>query len=273
MLRSVCLTLISAAALGTAASAQPRPQGFGRPADDWCSDRESSDDRARHCEVREATVGGANPIDVDAGRNGGIRVRGSDRGDVLVRARIIASADTAAQARAVASAVRIETGGGRVQAQGPQNSGDAQWSVNFELEVPRMSELALTTHNGGIAVNDFYGTATLTATNGGVSLANVGGNIRGGTTNGGVTVDVADMFWNGTGLDVHTRNGGVRLTLPDGFSAELEVGTTHGRINIDLPITVQGTIGRHIKTTLGSGGPPVRAITTNGGVTVRRKGW
>jgi hypothetical protein len=28
---------------------------------------------------------------------------------------------------------------------------------------------------------------------------------------------------------------------------------------------------RHITTTLGSGGPKVRAMTTNGGVTVRRR--
>ena len=53
-------------------------------------------------------------------------------------------------------------------------------------------------------------------------------------------VDVSGDHWDGAGLDVETRNGGIRLTLPKGFSAELEAGTTHGGISVDFPVTVQG---------------------------------
>jgi hypothetical protein len=35
-------------------------------------------------------------------------------------------------------------------------------------------------------------------------------------------------------------------------------------------VTVQGRIGRSVSTTLGNGGPLVRARTTNGGVRVSR---
>jgi hypothetical protein len=42
-------------------------------------------------------------------------------------------------------------------------------------------------------------------------------------------------------------------------------------MNIDFPITVQGFIGRRITTTLGQGGPRVRATTTNGGVRIRER--
>jgi hypothetical protein len=34
---------------------------------------------------------------------------------------------------------------------------------------------------------------------------------------------------------------------------------------------VQGRISRHITTTLGAGGAKLRAITTNGGVSIRRR--
>src|SRR2546428_12573332 len=77
--------------------------------------------------------------------------------------------------------------------------------------------------------------------------------------------------WDGAGLDVETHNGGVRLTLPATYSAELETGTTNGRISIDFPVTVQGRIDRHLTATLGAGGPKDRAITTNGGGTSRRR--
>lgn len=67
------------------------------------------------------------------------------------------------------------------------------------------------------------------------------------------------------------RNGGVRLLIPDGYSAELVTGTVNGGIDIDFPITIQGRLGRRITTSLGDGGPTVRAVATNGGVQIQRR--
>jgi hypothetical protein len=266
---AVAASLVSA---GSAQSRRDSPRDARRSDTLSCSDRGGDADRATHCEVREDTIGGANPLDIDPGRNGGIRVRGWDRGDVLVRARIEASADTEAEARRLVSGVRVDLSGGRVRADGPEtNNRDESWNVSFEISVPRTAMLTLNTNNGGISIEDFRGTATFHAHNGGLSLNNVGGDLRGGTTNGGVTVSVGGDHWDGPGLDVETRNGGITLDLPKGFSAELEAGTTRGRVSIDFPITVTGAIGRHIETTLGSGGPRVRAITTNGAVSIRQR--
>jgi hypothetical protein len=91
------------------------------------------------------------------------------------------------------------------------------------------------------------------------------------TMNGGLDVELAGTSWEGTRLDVETRNGGVDLSIPDGYSAELEVGTVNGRLEVDFPVTIQGRLDRHLRTTLGGGGEPVRVVTTNGGVTVRRR--
>src|SRR5437763_6679741 len=113
MLRALLLTT-TILVISLPALAQ-RTQRFGRSADTWCGDV-SNQNRAVHCEVREATLPGVNPIDVDAGRNGGIAVRGWDRTDVLVRAKVVAYADTDAAAEQVAAGVRIDTAGGRVRA-------------------------------------------------------------------------------------------------------------------------------------------------------------
>ena len=228
--------------------------------------------RASFCEVRDETIDGATPLDVNAGRNGGIRVRGWDRGDVLVRTRIIAFAITEADARRLASGVRVETRGGRIRASGPDPNNDERCIVSFELQVPRTATLSLNTENGGISLDDFRGSAQFQARNGGVSLINGGGDLRGETTNGGVAVDLTGDHWDGPGLDVETRNGGVRLTVPKGYSAELEAGTDNGGLSIDFPATVQSTRNRrHFSATLGSGGSKIRAITTNGGVTIRER--
>jgi hypothetical protein len=270
MLRTIMSTTILATALTAAAFTQPRTQGFGRAATAWC-DEGGNADRASFCEVREETVSGVNPLDVDAGTNGGIRVRGWDRGDVLVRARIVGYADTEAEARRVVSGVRLATSGGSVRADGPDGGRDRHWSVSFEIQVPRTALLTLSTNNGGISIDDFQGTAKFRARNGGVSLNNVSGDIRGETTNGGVNIDLTGDRWDGAGLDVETHNGGIRMTLPEHYSAALETGTTNGRVKIDFPVQVQGTIGRRLETTLGAGGAKIRAITTNGGVTIRRR--
>ena len=279
MLRTTFVTTLTTTALaasltagGSAQSQRDSTRDSRRSDPMSCSDRSYDRDRARHCEIREDTISGANPLDVDAGHNGGIRVRGWDRGDVQIRTRIEAYAANDGDARRLVSGVRVDTGGGRVRADGPDTSGrDESWSVSFEINVPRTAMLTLSANNGGISIEDFHGTAKFHTRNGGLSLSNVGGDLRGETTNGGVNVSVAGDHWDGTGLDVETHNGGVTLNVPKGFSAELEAGTTHGRISIDFPVTVTGTIGRHLQTTLGSGGPRVRAITTNGGVTIRQR--
>ena len=267
MLRGLLLTTIILAA-SLPALAQ-RAQRFGRSADTWCGEN-SNQDRSVHCEVRDATIPGVNPIDVDAGPNGGIAVRGWDRTDVSVRAKVVAYAESDAEARQIAAGVRVDTAGGRVRADGPDTTGDGHWSVSFEVQVPRTAILTLNTHNGGISIEQFRGTAEFRAQNGGVSLADVAGDIRGVTTNGGVTIDLKGNQWDGAGLNVETHNGGIRLALPANYSAELETGTTNGRVVIDFPVTVQGSIGRHFTTTLGAGGAKLRAITTNGGVTIHQ---
>ena len=257
MVRFAFAAALAAAALGVAVSAQSR-RGSDRPRS-GCGDVGNSD-RASYCEVREETVpgGGVNPLDVDAGRNGGIRVRGWDRADVHVRATV--------------SGVRIVTSGGTIRPEGPDANGrTGNWSVSFEIDVPRTAIITLNAHNGGLSIEDFQGAAKFHAVNGGVTLRNVSGDIRGETVNGGVTVDLSGDHWNGAGLDVETHNGGIRMTLPEQYSASLETATTNGRITIDFPVTVQGRITRSLTTTLGAGGAKLRAVTTNGGVTIRKQ--
>jgi hypothetical protein len=96
-----------------------------------CRDRDGDDD-AVHCEVRESTLSALRELDVDAAPNGGVSVTAWDRSDVRVVARIQARAPTAAEAREIASQIRIETGGGQVSADGPDNRNRRGWSVRTE---------------------------------------------------------------------------------------------------------------------------------------------
>lgn len=250
--------------------------GTGQPdRDDPCDDRRGrgDDDGYRHCEVREETLP-AGPLTVDAGTNGGVRVEGWDRNEIHVRAIVQTRAADEARARELAGAVQVQTGGHRVQSIGPQSTGRREWwSVSYRVSVPRRNDLELRAVNGGITVGGVSGTIRFDTSNGGVRLTDVGGSVRGRTRNGGVNVALAGQQWDGEGLEVETTNGGVTLSIPDGYNAELETRTVNGSFRTAYPLTVQGELNyrRGLATTLGRGGPPVRVRTTNGGLRINRR--
>lgn len=225
----------------------------------------------RFCEVRVERLRPRGRLAVDASQNGGVAVRGGDGDGVVVHARVTAQERTLAAAEALARRVRIATAGDRVHASGPDREEGRYWSVSYLVEVPRRQDLEVTAHNGGVDVRGVAGQLALETHNGGMSLTDVGGEVRARTHNGGLRVALAGRGWEGRGLDAETRNGGVRLEIPDGYAAHLETGTVNGALQTDIPITVQGRIGRRLSTHLNGGGATIRATTHNGGVQIRRR--
>ena len=235
-----------------------------------CRNWGGNDRLQNHCEIKEQTVPVGGAITVDAGKNGGVSVKGWDRSEILVRTRVQTAAPTQAEAEEIAKQIRVETGGLRIHAEGPPERHDFYWSVSYEIFVPRRSDLSLEAHNGGISISDVHGKIEFNGVNGGVTLRRVGGSVHGETTNGGVVVELSGDRWDGEELDVKTTNGGVNMTVPDNYSAHLETGTVNGSVSVDFPVTVQGRITKELSVNLGSGGPTVRAMTTNGGIKLKR---
>ena len=238
-----------------------------------CNNGWESDRHVTHCEIREVTVpatGGV--ISVDARKNGGVSIKGWDRNEILVRSKVQTRTPTQVESETLAKQITVQTAGGKIVAQGPESRKDYNWSVSYEVFVPRRSDVSLETYNGGLSISDVTGNLAFNAMNGGVVLRRVGGSVKGGTTNGGLVVELTGDRWDGEALDVKTTNGGIVLSIPENYSAHLETGTVNGNLSIDFPVTVQGRITRELAVNLGSGGALVRATTTNGGVRIKRAG-
>jgi len=137
--------------------------------------------------------------------------------------------------------------------------------------VPTQTSLQLKSSNGGISVADVEGRIEARTVNGGVKFTNLAGEVMGRTSNGGVEIDLNGSTWVGAGLDVETSNGGVRIRIPEQYSARLEAGTLNGGFDIDFPLTVQGRVDREIAANIGAGGPLIRVRTHNGGLKVSKK--
>lgn len=244
---------------------------FGQEKSLDCNDGWRSNDRAGHCLIREQAIATNGSISVDGKKNGGISIKGWERRETLVRAKIQSWADSKAGAEAIAGQIQIETAGGNIHAEGPAINGEQSWAVSYEIFVPYNSNLSLKAHNGGIGVSNVRGQIEFATTNGGVSLKNLGGNVKGNTKNGGVSVVLDGNRWEGEGLDVTTTNGGVNMIVPENYSAHLETGTVNGGLRTDIPMMVQGEVKQNLSVNLGGGGPTIRVKTTNGGVSIKRK--
>ena len=234
------------------------------------------DTRVRHCEIREAglrpTARGT-ALTVDPGMNGGAEIVGWDRDSIAVTARIQVDARSDDDADAIASQVRIEAAGTRVRAVGPAPVGRRQsWSVSFVVYVPRRTDLAIATENGPLSVQDVAGQMQLSTQNGPLALVGAGGDVRARAQNGPLLVKLTGARWDGAGLDAETMNGPADLRIPEDYNAKIDFGTVNGPLSVGFPLTVtiNGRITDRISTTLGAGGAPIRVVTTNGPMTVRR---
>ena len=180
-MKPVLMILLAAtlAALGVLAPAGPTEAQKWTISDnhEWCD----HDWGERYCEVRETTLpADRDVIAVDGDANGGIRVTGWDRDEILLLVKVRIFRGSEESARELASEIEIITDGRAIYAKGPKQRRSRGWSVSYELKVPRSSNLSLDTVNGGIRIDDVSGDIDFEATNGGIHLSG------GRTTNGGL---------------------------------------------------------------------------------------
>lgn len=254
------LALAWLAVLPAAAAAQP--------AQDWC--RESRVRRDEFCEVRELALHSQNNrVTVDVTPNGSITVQGYDGPTVRVTARVVARSGR--DPEALAADVQIVTRDGEIRATGPRRVGRDSWTVSVRMQVPVGTELDLRTTNGSITTARTNARVQARTTNGAIRLEDVAGSMNARSTNGSIRAAFAPGSRVQQDMELRTTNGSVHLQVPDGASARLTASTTNGRINTDVPISIQGTVSRRRVTgVIGDGGPEITVRTTNGGIRITR---
>jgi len=233
--------------------------------DDWCHGS------SHKCQVREITLSGWEDVAVHT-VNGNIEVETWDRDEIRVLAKITVSGS---DKRETMERIEIRTSNDHeIYAKGPRSDGGflglfggRRWSVSYRLMVPRETDVEVETTNGEIAIDGVQGDVGFGSVNGGVRLTDLGGDVRGGTTNGSVRVTLSTHGWNGSKVDLHTTNGGIKIDVPHDFSAQVDVSTTNGGIDIDSPMRIEHRSRNSLRGRIGDGdGVILRARTTNGGV-------
>jgi hypothetical protein len=153
-------------------------------------------------------------------------------------------------------------------------------------------EIQLHTSDGSVDVTDVSGAVRLQASDGSIQMHNVSGTLESRSSDGSVRID--GQF---TGLQVHTSDGSLELTLAEGsklatasriessdgrvvlhvphtLAADLDIHTSDGHIQCDLPLVMDGynsksdSGGHNLRGRINGGGVPLAIHTSDGNVTI-----
>ncbi len=176
------------------------------------------------------------------------------------------------------------TGSGAISAEGLKNSVTAHTGSGAVRASAITGDVMAETGSGSIAVEDLGANVKAHTGSGSVRGSNLGSrqgsNIRIETGSGSVSLEqVHGVLFAHTGSghieasgdptgnwDLQTGSGGVTVKLPAKVGFDLRAHTGSGRITVDQPITMQGTIGnRHdVQGRVGEGGVLVQVQTGSG---------
>ncbi len=162
-------------------------------------------------------------------------------------------------------------------------------SIRIEVQVPQSVALDLRSGDGHILVNGVTGMARLDTGDGHITVQNFTGNLRGHTGDGHMSIDGSfsdlDLRTGDGHIDlavhpgskmssgwlIHTSDGGVQARLPQDLAAELYAHTGDGHIQLDMPVTVNGSIERsRIRGKLNGGGPLLEITTGDGSIRISK---
>jgi hypothetical protein len=161
--------------------------------------------------------------------------------------------------------------------------------VRVEIQVPPQSTLDLHSGDGHIGVTGIAGQARLDTGDGHIDVRDFNGGLHAHTGDGHMTIDgiFSDLdLRTGDGhVDltvrpgskltngwlIHTSDGRVEAKFPQDLAAEIYAHTGDGHIQLDLPVTVNGSIETsRIRGKLNGGGPLLEVTTGDGSIHIAK---
>ncbi len=142
-------------------------------------------------------------------------------------------------------------------------------NVEFTVRLPAGVRMDGRTVNGSVEIDGATASVVARTVNGGVTARSTGGPVSAETVNGSINVRTASLTDDHSSYK--TVNGSITVELAASSNVNLDMSTVNGSVSSDYPITIEGTISRkHIRGTMGTGGPTVRLSTVNGSIRLRK---
>ena len=161
--------------------------------------------------------------------------------------------------------------------------------VDVDIHMPREGRVDLHTGDGSIELANFKGNMDLESGDGHQEIASVDGALRARTGDGHIRAsgrfDSLDLNTGDGRIEaralpgsamtsswtLRTGDGSVTLQLPDKFAADVDLHTSDGHINVDIPVTVEGRMGeKNIRGKINGGGNLLTVHTGDGSIEIEK---
>jgi hypothetical protein len=154
---------------------------------------------------------------------------------------------------------------------------------NFNIHVPRDTELRLQEVNGSVRTSQTNGRFDLHSVNGALTMSSIAGSGTAKTVNGRITISFREN--PRAPSEFQTVNGAVEASFPPNLSADLRLKTFNGQVLTDFETTAlpqtpgvaQRQNGKFLyksdgitSVRVGAGGPELKFETLNGTISIRR---
>jgi hypothetical protein len=182
--------------------------------------------------------------------------------------------------------LRVSTASGEISVSGARWADLGTASGDVEIEDAR-GPLRISTTSGDVSVGEIADSLTVQTSSGDVQVAKAPGGSRIGTSSGRVVVrhaaggvrirtssgDVsATLETPLRSADVSTTSGEIRIALDDAVGCRIEMRTSSGGLDLDVPCHGQSVSRRLVTAVVRQGGPPVALRSVSGGIRVTRGG-
>ena len=174
----------------------------------------------------------------------------------------------------------------------PHHNFNIEWGqhrVEIIVQMPREGRVNLRTGDGKIDVAGLKGEMDLHSGDGSENLEGVDGKLHASTGDGHITahgrfdelelktgdghveVRAAGGSSLAVGWRLETGDGNVSLEVPGELAADVDLHTSDGHIDLDMPITTEGTIRRNeVHGKLNGGGSSITIRTGDGSIHLRK---
>ncbi len=163
-------------------------------------------------------------------------------------------------------------------------------SGDGSIEIESVSgRIDVRTGDGRVIAHELTGAIKLVSGDGSISVTDADGTLACTTGDGRIRVQgrfdalqlqsgdgsIHATAFEGSKLEddwlVKTADGSLVLGVPEGLAANVDAQTGDGRINFEVPVTVEGRVHRsHLRGTLNGGGPELRLRSGDGSITIER---
>jgi DUF4097 and DUF4098 domain-containing protein YvlB len=164
-----------------------------------------------------------------------------------------------------ASSLQVSTSSGDVEA-GRVAGPVVVTTSSGDVSVPEARDsIRVVTVSGDVAVQQARGGATVRSTSGEVVLRRATGYLSISTVSGQVQAGVEPPLRRAS---LATGSGDIRLDLAHELGCTLDLQTTSGSIDLEIPVRTRSVSRHHVTAVVGGGASPVSLRSTSGSITV-----